>query len=85
MLPKYDPKKSEVGATAAASEVDPLENLISDKKLEKHEREAYKHSFLVKYLETAEDEERFSKTERHKDISPKKKEAVKEEPIAMVG
>lgn len=33
---------------------DPREKLISDKKLEKHEREAHKNSFLVKLFDDYE-------------------------------
>lgn len=42
-------------------ELEPLENIISDKKLDKMERESYKHSFLLKYMEEAEEEEKLQK------------------------
>jgi hypothetical protein len=52
--------------------LDPIDNIISDKKLEKLERESYKHSFLIKYMERTEEEEKLAKTERLKEESPKK-------------
>lgn len=36
---------------------DPRDRLLSERRLEKRERESYKHSFLTKFLEKYEDEE----------------------------
>ena len=39
-------------------DIDPEEALISDKRLEKQEREAWKHSFFLKYIKDHENEDK---------------------------
>ncbi len=46
------------------------EYIISDSRLEKMERETYKHSFFIKHIENLEHEEHKAKTER-KSVLPK--------------
>lgn len=41
---------------------DPREKLLSERRLEKRERESYKHSFLTKFIEKHEDAEEEKKT-----------------------
>ena len=36
---------------------DPRDRLLSERRLDKRERESYKHSFLTKFMERCEDEE----------------------------
>jgi hypothetical protein len=36
---------------------DPRDRLLSERRLEKRERESYKHSFLTKFIEKCEAEE----------------------------
>lgn len=47
-----NPRKAAAGID---DDEDPLSDLVSDKKLEKFERESYKHSFLTKLMEKFED------------------------------
>lgn len=42
-------------AAASDDDEDPLADLVSDKRLEKIERESYKHSFLTKLIDKFED------------------------------
>ena len=44
---------------------DPRDRLLSERRLEKRERESYKHSFLTKFIEKYENENQInSKTDR---------------------
>ncbi len=62
MTAQSDDSSEDEEAIEIMGDRDPREKLLSERRLEKRERESYKHSFLTKFIEKHEDAEEEKKT-----------------------